>query len=255
MKSGCRSCALAAASSSALGINRRKITHTSTSRWAMPVRSSAPIALRYSASIRAWAHTKLIRQIVLTVTGTELKSRNAASCSQPAPGAIVPQSRGGSRWPRTIRIREDASGTTAEPAIAVARDQVIDRVADHLWDELEDPCPLPARKRAQCAARPRILHRPGRSPRRQMNPGNQDRCRALSEGTSLGQLDRNEAKIAAAIRFAHEAAAARALRRIGSRKNSAKQNCSSKRTVRFHYTPERERLLDLSTPKLVNDLL
>src|SRR5712671_3079904 len=226
----------------------------------MPVRSSAPIALRYSASIRAYAHTKLIRQIVLTVTGTELKSRNAASfvmpaAASPAPGAIVPQSRGGSRWPRTIRIREDASGTTAEPAIAVARDQVIDRVADHLWDELEDPCPLPARKLAQCAARPRILHRPGRSPRRQMNPGNQDRCRALSEETSLGQLDRNEAKIAAAIRFAHEAAAARALRRIGSRKNSAKQNCSSKRTVRFHYTPARERLLDLSTPKLVNDLL
>src|SRR5208282_2587124 len=66
MKSGCRSCALAAASSSALGINRRKITHTSTSIWATPVRSSAPIALRYSISIRAWAHTKLIRQIVLT---------------------------------------------------------------------------------------------------------------------------------------------------------------------------------------------
>ena len=84
MKSGCRSCALAAASSSALGINRRKITHTSTSRWAMPVRSSAPIALRYSASIRAWAHTKLIRQIVLTVTGTELKSSNAASFVMPA---------------------------------------------------------------------------------------------------------------------------------------------------------------------------
>ena len=32
----------------------------------------------------------------------------------------------------------------------------------------------------------------------------------LSERTSLGQLDRNEAKIAAAITFAHEAAAARA---------------------------------------------
>ncbi len=79
MKSGCRSCALAAASSSALGISRRKITHTSTSIWAMPVRSSAPIALRYSVSIRAWAHTKLIRQIVLTVTWTELKSSNAAS--------------------------------------------------------------------------------------------------------------------------------------------------------------------------------
>src|SRR5437763_88562 len=71
MKSGSRSCALAAASSSALGISRRKITHTSTSIWAMPVRSSAPIALRYSGSIRAWAHTKLIRQIVLSVTWTE----------------------------------------------------------------------------------------------------------------------------------------------------------------------------------------
>ena len=32
----------------------------------------------------------------------------------------------------------------------------------------------------------------------------------LSERTSLGQLDRNEAKIAAAITFAHEAAAMRA---------------------------------------------
>jgi len=76
MKSGYRSCGLAAASSSALGISRRKITHTSTSIWAMPVRSSAPIALRYSFSIRAWVHTKLIRQIVLTVTWTELKSSN-----------------------------------------------------------------------------------------------------------------------------------------------------------------------------------
>src|ERR1700737_4138101 len=84
MKSGCGSCALAAASSSALEINHRKITHTSTSRSAMPVRSSAPIALRYSASIRAWAHTNLIRQIVLTVTGTELKSSNAASFVMPA---------------------------------------------------------------------------------------------------------------------------------------------------------------------------
>jgi hypothetical protein len=122
----------------------------------MPVRSSARIALRYSASIRAWAHTKLIRQIVLTVTGTELEKQQRcllrhAGRSQPAPGAIVPQSRGGSRWPRTIRIRQDASVTTAEPAIAVARDQVIDRVADHPWDELEDPCPLPARNLARNA--------------------------------------------------------------------------------------------------------
>ena len=48
--------------------SRRKITHTSISIWAMPVRSSAPIALRYSVSIQAWACMKLIRQIVLTVT-------------------------------------------------------------------------------------------------------------------------------------------------------------------------------------------
>jgi uncharacterized Zn-finger protein len=40
---------------------------------------AAPIALRYSVSIRAWVHTKLIRQFVLTVTWTELKSSNAAS--------------------------------------------------------------------------------------------------------------------------------------------------------------------------------
>jgi hypothetical protein len=68
MKSGCRSCALAVASSSALGINHRKTTHTSTSRSAMPVRSFAPTVLRYSASIRAWAQTKPIRRIVLTVS-------------------------------------------------------------------------------------------------------------------------------------------------------------------------------------------
>jgi hypothetical protein len=158
MKSGCRSCALAAASSSALGISRRKITHTFTSIWAMPVRSSAPIALRYSVSIRAWPHTKPIRQIVLTVTWTELKSSNAASfvipaAAAPAPGAIIPQSRGGSRWPRAIRIRQDASVTTAEPTIPVARDQAIDRVADHPWDEVDDPCPLSVRNLARDAQR------------------------------------------------------------------------------------------------------
>ena len=44
-----------------------------------------------------------------------------------------------------------ATNDPAKPAIAVARDQVIDRVADHPWDELEDPCPLPARKLARNA--------------------------------------------------------------------------------------------------------
>jgi uncharacterized Zn-finger protein len=40
-----------------------------------------PIAPRYSLSIRAWAHMKLIRQIVLTVTWTELKSSNEADAA------------------------------------------------------------------------------------------------------------------------------------------------------------------------------
>src|SRR5262249_7587850 len=51
-----------------------------------------------------------------------------------AVSARAPLSRslgGGSHWPRTIRIRQDASVPTTEPAIAIARDQVIDRVADH----------------------------------------------------------------------------------------------------------------------------
>jgi uncharacterized Zn-finger protein len=38
-----------------------------------------PIALRYSVSIRSWAHAKLIQQNVLTVTSTESKSSKIAS--------------------------------------------------------------------------------------------------------------------------------------------------------------------------------
>ena len=131
--------------------------------------------------------------------------------SQPAPGAIVPLSRGGSRWPQTIRIRQDASVTTAEPAIAVARDQVIDRIADHPWDELEDPCPLPAWKLARNAQHGLGFYI-GLAVRQEGKGTRAIRIDAelLSERTSLGQLDRNEAKIAAAITFAHEAAAARA---------------------------------------------
>ena len=126
-------------------------------------------------------------------------------------GAIFPQSRGVSRWPRTIRIREDASVTTAEPAIAVTRDQVIDRVADRPWDEMEEPCPPPARKLARDAQ-----HGVGfyivLTVRHKCKGIRVIRIDAelLGERTSLGQLDRNEAKIAAAITFAHKAAAARA---------------------------------------------
>ena len=124
-----------------LGTNRRKITHTSTSIWARPVTSSAPIALRYSVSIRAWVRTKLIRQIVLMVTWSELKNSNTASLimqaaanqrHRPAFGAVHDnRERSG--------LRQDASVTTAEPAIAVARDRVIDHVVDHPQDEVEDP--------------------------------------------------------------------------------------------------------------------
>ena len=53
------------------GISHRKITVISTSIWAIPARSSAPIALRYSVSIRACAHANPIRRTVLTVTWSE----------------------------------------------------------------------------------------------------------------------------------------------------------------------------------------
>src|ERR1700719_3471824 len=130
---------------------------------------------------------------------------------QPAPSAILPQSRRGSPWPRTIRIRQDASVTTAAPAIAVARDQIIDRVAGHPWDELEDPGPLPARKLARSAQHGFGFYI-GVAARQEGKGIRLIRIDAelLGERTSLGQLDRNEAKIAAAITFAHEAAAARA---------------------------------------------
>src|SRR5262249_3824794 len=126
-------------------------------------------------------------------------------------GAIVSQPRGGLRWPRTIRIRQDASVTTTEPVIAIARDPVIDRVAGHPWDEVEDPCPLPTRKLARNAQRGFgfYIGLAGRHERKGIWAIRID-AELLSERTSLGQLDGNEAKIAAAITFADEAAAARA---------------------------------------------
>ena len=113
--------------------------------------------------------------------------------SQPASGALVLQFRGGSRWPRTIRIRQDASVTTAEPAIAVARDQIIDRVADHPWDELGDPRPLPARKLARNAQH-RFGFYMGLAARQEGKGIRVIRIDAklLSERTSFDQLDWNE---------------------------------------------------------------
>jgi len=121
------------------------------------------------------------------------------------------QSQGGAQWPRTIRIRQNASVTAAEPAIAVARDQVIGLVPDHSWDEVENPCPLPVRKLARNAQDGFgfYIGLPLRHKGKEIRTLRID-AELLSERTSLGQLDRNEAKITAAITFAHEAATARA---------------------------------------------
>lgn len=67
-----------------------------------------------------------------------------------------------------------------------------------------------AEARAQCAARLRIyIGLADRHERKGIRAIRID-AELLSERTFLGQLDRNEAKIAAAITFADEAAAARA---------------------------------------------
>src|SRR5882757_4104035 len=80
-----------------------------------------------------------------------------------------------------------------------------------VWDELEDPCPLPARKLARNSQHGFGFYI-GLAVRQERKGNRVIRIDAelLSERASLGQLDRNEAKIAAAITFAHEAAAARA---------------------------------------------
>ena len=77
--------------------------------------------------------------------------------------------------------------------------------------KLEDPRRLPARKLARNAQHGFGFYI-GLAARQEGKGIRVIRIDAelLSERTSLGQLDRNEAKIAAAITFAHEAAAARA---------------------------------------------
>src|SRR5215510_5004693 len=138
-------------------------------------------------------------------TGGSAKSRKISSLTPPTGNG------GGSRSPRTIRIRQDASVKTAEPAVAVARDHVIDRVAHHPWDEVKDPCPLPARKLSCDAQHGFGLYITLPLPhKRKGNWAISIDAELLSQRTSLGQLDWDEAKIAAAITFAHEAAAARA---------------------------------------------
>jgi hypothetical protein len=122
-----------------------------------PVRSRSGLPLRNQPVPWHVADPKILsrrldgRLLVGGIKRNRASSSSLGPRSQPAPTAMVPQSRGGSRSPRTIRIRQDASVTTAEPAIAVTRDQVIDRVADHPWDQMNDPCPLPARKLARNA--------------------------------------------------------------------------------------------------------
>src|SRR5260370_42664805 len=116
----------------------------------------------------------------------------------------------GSCRPRTIQSRQHASVTAAEPAIAVARDPVIDGVADRPWDEVEDPGPAPAGKRARDAQHGFGFHIAvaGRQERKRLRAVRID-PELLGEGTSLGQLHWNEAKIAAGITVAAQAPAAR----------------------------------------------
>jgi hypothetical protein len=61
-------------------------------------------------------------------------------------GAVDTLSVSKSREPQKNRLRTRRSRrrcwSTAGPAIAVARDQIKDRVADHPCHKLEDPCPL-----------------------------------------------------------------------------------------------------------------
>jgi hypothetical protein len=123
----------------------------------------------------------------------------------------VLQSRYGSGWPRAIRIWQNAGVTAAEPAIAVARDQVIDYVADRPRDKVKKPCPLPPRKLARDAQHGFGFYK-GLAVRHERKG-----IRAIwidtelpRERSSLGQLHRNKAKMAAAITFAHEAAGTRA---------------------------------------------
>src|SRR5262249_4695739 len=116
-----------------------------------------------------------------------------------------------SRWPRTIQIRQHASIAAAKPAIAVARDQVINCVADPPRDEVEHPCPLPVRELARNAQRRFgfYIGVDGRDALGRIRAVGID-AELLGERTSLGQLDRNVAKVAAAIPFADETATARA---------------------------------------------
>ena len=84
-------------------------------------------------------------------------------------------------------------------------------VADHPWDKVEKPCPLPPRKLARDAQHGFGFYR-GLIMRHEREGIRAIRIdtELLSKRTTLGQLHRNEAKIAAAITFAHGAAAARA---------------------------------------------
>src|SRR5262249_41969909 len=97
------------------------------------------------------------------------------------------------------------------PAIAVARDQVINCVADPPRDEVEHPCPLPVRKLARNAQRRFGLYIgvAGRDEGEGIRAVGID-AKLLGERASFGQLDRNIAKVTAAIPFADETAAARA---------------------------------------------
>ena len=113
----------------------------------------------------------------------------------------------------------------AEPVIAVAGDQVIDFVADHPWDEVKKPCPLPPRRLARDAQRGiRIYIGLSVCHERKGIRAIRIDAELLSKRASLGQLHRNDA----AITFAHEAAPNTDLKFVTSRcelSNQAMHSC------------------------------
>src|SRR6516165_8804688 len=138
------------------------------------------------------------------------------------PGAIVPtirapRSRLGAVTSGTFTLTMNDPNSAAckhhagQTSDAVARDQVVDRVADLAWDEVEHPRPLPVRKLARNAQRGFgfDIGLAGRDEREGIRAVRID-AELFGERTTFGQLDRNVAKVAAAITFADETATARA---------------------------------------------
>jgi hypothetical protein len=152
----------------------------------------------------------VITPVVLLLSYANDQLLNLGLDPRPA-AAATGGTRSSSRRPRTILGRQNAIVTTAKPVVTVARNEVVDPIADYPRDKVEEPGPSPTWKLARNAQ-----HGFGfniRAPLRQ-------ECKGIGvigidadlfgQRTSFGHLDRNIAKICSRVAFADEAAAARA---------------------------------------------